>query len=292
MEPTPPAHDFRKLRESGQRPGLSKLIGQGFVIRRTAVARFLLRFGVTPNALTVTNFVVTLGVMACFVMGAGDWFGPPTRDGQSYWMLYAFFVFYIANATDMLDGAVARLGDTITKLGAMLDSTFDRFSDVALFGGICLHFAWKSNVTYAALALICLGNAYSISYIKARAENLIDECSAGYWQRGERNAGLLIACLCSHVPAYLWVLAFGSAFTVLRRLLYAIAKIRSAEHGTPAPNRGPYTGPLRWIALWRHPRGSFGYDVTTGALIASFTIGPWFCDFLYGGTDPLGALLK
>ena len=112
----------------------------------------------------------------------------------------------LAGACDMLDGAVARVGRMGTKAGGVLDSSVDRVSDLALYLGCFLHFViiTPASATYALLAAVGLCCGMLISYVKARAESEIPDCSVGYWLRGERFAAMLIGCLCGHVPAVLW----------------------------------------------------------------------------------------
>ena len=99
----------------------------------------------------------------------------------------------LCGAADMLDGAMARLGNKVTRFGAFLDSTVDRYCDVLLFLGIGIYYARQGNVTYQVLAMVGMANALLISYTKARSEDFIPSCRVGYWERGERSAALLIA---------------------------------------------------------------------------------------------------
>ena len=79
----------------------------------------------------------------------------------------------LPRAMDVLDGAVARMGRLESGFGAVLDSTLDRLSDSAVFMACAVHFAWTGNVTYVCLSLMALANAYPISSVKARAENVV-----------------------------------------------------------------------------------------------------------------------
>lgn len=116
----------------------------------------------------------------------------------------------------MLDGAIARVGNMSSRFGAILDSTLDRFSDMAIFIGCTLHFVLTEevNLTLLVLAIVALCNSVLISYIKARAEEIVADCSVGYWLRGERFAAVLIGCATGHVIAVLWQLGVLNALTV------------------------------------------------------------------------------
>ncbi len=110
----------------------------------------------------------------------------------SWYPLAALAWLFVAAACDMLDGAVARSGNLHSRFGAVLDSTVDRFSDIAIWGACALYFAAAGNVTYCLLTFLALSNTFLISYVKARAEDLIPDCSVGFWQRGERFFAILV----------------------------------------------------------------------------------------------------
>lgn len=281
--------EFRKLRRSGQRSGVSLGVGTGFAAARDLIARGLASVHVTPNMLTLAGLAVTCGAAVCFALGAGHaplWENPPAAVPQTRWPLIAGLLIFLAAALDMLDGALARVGNMQTRFGAVFDSTIDRCSDIALGLGCAVYFAAQSNVTYVVLSILTLSSAVLISYIKARAENIVEDCSPGYWQRGERVAAFLIAALAGHLPAALWLLGVTPWFTVLRR----IRRVRSLLSGNGRPWEP--TGWLRFVLLWRHHRGSIGYDLVTGANIAFLIVAPWLWPFFYATSDPLGAALR
>lgn len=280
---------FDRLRDSGERSGMSLTIGMGFVRARDALARGMIRLGIRPNHCTLAGFFLTCGAGGCLALGAGHVspIGPPV-DGaaESYWPLAAGILIFLASAADMLDGSLARQGAMQSRFGELLDSSLDRLSDMALFLGIAWYFAAAGNLTYTILTMVGLCNWVLISYIKARAEDLIPDCSVGYWLRGERMAAVLIALLSSHCPALLWQQAIFPAFTVWRRMNYAGRVLRAQERGRPEPPRGPMPGALRFLAPWRSPRGSGPYDLVTGAHIAFLIFGPMIAPALYGASDP------
>ena len=287
--------DFERFRRSGMTTGTTHAIGAGFVAARTRVASFLIRLGVRPNHVTLAGFAVTLLAAGCFVVGAGH--HAPYEQAiagvpRSFWPLLAAMFLILAGACDMLDGAVARLGSSGTKFGGVLDSTLDRLCDIAVYLGMGIHFAWIGNVTYVTLAVLAMCHGYMISYVKARAEEYVDDCSVGYWLRGERVAGLLIACLCFHLPAWLWLQATAPVGTVLRRLWHAHAVLRAEARGEPVRPATARKGVLSAILRGDCPRGSVAYDLVTGTTIVSYVVAPWIHPFFYGGSDPLRSLLS
>src|SRR5450432_3421830 len=86
------------------------------------VGQALARTPLTPNEITLIG---TVGVCA----GALTLF--PT--GHLFIGALVCTVFVLA---DMLDGALARVKGNSGKFGAFLDSTLDRVSDAAIFGGL------------------------------------------------------------------------------------------------------------------------------------------------------------
>jgi CDP-diacylglycerol--glycerol-3-phosphate 3-phosphatidyltransferase len=270
--------DFRALRESGEAAGASKSVGSAIAAARDALAGHLVRLGLTPNRITLIGFLLTCGAGYCLARGASQQVPYFNLGGGpvGWWPALAGLLLLLAGACDMLDGAVARVGRMGSRAGALLDSSVDRFSDMAIYIGCFLHFALlpTPNPTYQLLAMVALCNGVLISYVKARAENVIEDCSAGYWLRGERFAAVLIGCLSGHLPAVLWQMAILCLFTVCRRLTYGYAAIRAIEVGRPLPRRGPAPGWPGVLQLWRHPRGSVPYDLVTGANIAYIVVAP------------------
>ncbi|MCK4659146.1 MAG: CDP-alcohol phosphatidyltransferase family protein [Phycisphaerae bacterium] len=283
--------DFCQLHESGMPAGSSRSIGGGFMTARNALAGGLVRLGVTPNQLTIAGFFANCGAAVCFVMGAAHHSpleSPVAGLSQSYWPLWAAACLILAGACDILDGAVARQGGRGSRFGGVLDSITDRLSDIAIYLGITIHFAAVGNITYVTLAVIAMCNGLLISYVKARAEDYIESCAVGFWQRGERCAAVVFAGLSCHLPVLLWQQAISSFFTFLLRFRYARAAILAREAGCKPP---PMIPGHRWVNRlrpWRYPRGTIPYDFTVGFNIACLIALPWVHPFFYGAADPLG----
>ncbi len=247
---------------------VGRLIGNLFSFMRDGLARGLLAIGVTPNMLTLAGMVITFGAAICYALGAGAHFGwgfAPSTDAN-IWLLMAGAMLILASACDMLDGAVARLGDLSTQFGAFLDSTLDRYSDFVIYAGIAVFYISREdpNITAAALAMLAFFNAFMISYSRARAEDIIPECKVGYWQRGERSAGILIATFAYNIPALLIQQALLPLLTVIRRMAHTHA-VLAGKTPVADPRDGGFWMKIR---LWRWPRKTWAYDVVTGLNIA------------------------
>ena len=122
---------------------------------------------------------------------------------------------------DLLDGPLARVGNRTSKFGAFLDSTVDRYSDFFLFGGLALCFARQGQTSELLLTLGIILGSFIISYAKARAENLIEDCSVGIFERAERVIVLAVGTIFwPLLPLTLWILLLGTHATALQRIVY------------------------------------------------------------------------
>jgi CDP-diacylglycerol--glycerol-3-phosphate 3-phosphatidyltransferase len=191
-----------------------------YVVNPTA--RFLLRLGVTPNAVTIAG---TVGVLIGSYVAA---------FGHLFWGVW---IVTASALTDVLDGTMARMRGGSGRFGALLDSSMDRIADAAVFGAVAFYLANQGN-PYGGMvaALICLAAGQVVSYVKARAQSLNLDADVGIAERLERLiiagiGGLLgSAGLDWGLPAALWFLAVLSVVTVFQRLIHA-----SRSERVPAP---------------------------------------------------------
>lgn len=177
------------------------------------VGRALARAHVSPNALTVTGLIgVLIGTIGLAARG---------------YLLLGVIVVTISAFTDVLDGAVARASGKSSKWGAFLDSTSDRVADAAIFGSLIFYLASVQRPLAATGAIVSLGGALTVSYVKARAESLGYTCEVGIAERGERLIAIGVITLLEAfgVPyaleVGLWLLAVACVVTVGQRM-YAV----------------------------------------------------------------------
>jgi phosphatidylglycerophosphate synthase len=113
--------------------------------------------GLTANHLTLIGFgICVVGALLLAVE----------------WWLLGGIVATAGSAFDMFDGAVARVTGTASKLGAFLDSTFDRWGEAIVYLGIVIGTS-RANVEWDVwLATAAMGAAFLVSYARARAESL------------------------------------------------------------------------------------------------------------------------
>ncbi len=166
--------------------------------------RLLARWRVPPLALTLAG--LALSGLAGVAVLAGE-------------RALAGLLLIAGGLCDTIDGAVARLSERQTKLGAFLDSTIDRYSEVAVF--LALAWRYRGGSTLVAVFLAITGSLL-VSYTRARAEGLGEECRVGLLERPERLVLLILALLAgwSAVVVVLWILAALTHVTALQRILY------------------------------------------------------------------------
>lgn len=190
--------------------------------------RGLARLGVTPDMITLLGAAVaTFG--AIYFLGRGSLVIGP-------WVIAASVI------ADLFDGALARMTGTAGRWGAFLDSSLDRVVDGAIFGSLAYWLMTENEEGLAILALISLVAAQVVSYVKARAEGLGMTCNVGLMERAERLIIVLLAAFLEGVGVPyallvgLVILAVGTSFTVLQRMLHVRGQAKSAA---PPPGAAP-----------------------------------------------------
>jgi len=195
----------------------------------TPIAAFLLRIGVSPDAVTIVG---TLGVV-----GSALWLFP---TGHLFAATMAIMVFAFSDA---LDGVMARQAGRSGPWGAFLDSTLDRLADAAIFTGLIVWFVRTDSSWGIAAGLACLVLGSVVPYARARAEGLGMTASVGIAERADRlvvtlvatglvGLGLPVAVL----VVVLALLAVASAVTVVQRM--ATVRRQAVAAAGAAPSQG------------------------------------------------------
>jgi len=140
------------------------------------------------------------------------------------------FILLLALPLDAIDGAIARAMQRKGKFGALLDSSLDRYADAAIFTGLGYYFAVKGQLEMLVLAFAALVGAYSVSYVRARAEGLGVDVKIGLFSRLERVAIILLMLLLPDLlPIGVTILALGTNFTAFQRLVYVYRVLKQRE---------------------------------------------------------------
>jgi CDP-diacylglycerol--glycerol-3-phosphate 3-phosphatidyltransferase len=206
----------------------------------TPIATALGRLGLTPNALTLIGFAGT--VVAAWA-------------AASQWWLAAGILVLLFGIFDLFDGTLARATGQATKLGAFLDSTFDRAGEAIVFIGISIGLLAAGFREGAILAAGAMAASFMVSYTRAKSESLgftpgTGMANVGIMPREVRLAILSVALILATEPIYavpppgaacmgvcdfpqggsisigLLVIAIGSVITTIQRIAHVVAQSR------------------------------------------------------------------
>src|SRR5271154_1767764 len=186
--------------------------GAGWLLQHVVTG--LAATGITPNMFTFFALGVNSCAAALFAMGQ-------FRAAAALLFLAAFL--------DMADGQVARRVGRVTAFGGFLDSTLDRYSDLALYMGLVVHYTLIGRTFYMALAAVAMASSFMVSYSRARAESLIPSCKVGFMERPERLVLLIIGGAFNRMAQVLWVIAAISTITVIHRVVYTWQELRAGR---------------------------------------------------------------
>jgi phosphatidylglycerophosphate synthase len=115
------------------------------------------RLGLTPDALTLIGFGITVGGAVLLAM-------------QS-WLLGGIVVL-VGGVFDMFDGTLARATGRVSRVGAFMDSVFDRWGEAIVYIGIVVGSIAASFDSAAILGAIAMASAFMVSYTRAKSEGL------------------------------------------------------------------------------------------------------------------------
>ncbi len=182
--------------------------GQDFLVAR------LSKHQVNPNYLTFIGLGINIWATVLFAKGMFFWAG---------------LVVLLGGVFDMLDGAVARVTQKVTKFGAFLDSVIDRYSDMLMLFGLLIWYAKIDQIFYMGLTGMVIVGSVMTSYTRARAESLIPACKVGFLERAERVVMLVIGALTDRLAVVLWIMAILTNWTVFQRIWYTWKETQRLE---------------------------------------------------------------
>jgi phosphatidylglycerophosphate synthase len=187
------------------------------------------KLGLTPNALTVVGFLIA--IVAAVTAAA------------QLWLLTAALVLF-GGSFDMLDGGLARAQNRVTRFGAFLDSTLDRWGEGVVYIGIVAGASAAGFMAVAVLAAAAAVSSFQVSYTRAKAESLSLHGEVGIAPRAERlvllTVGLAAAGLdgglANGARGQVWLgSALGIIFvlasvTAIQRTWHVRSQLRKEEH--------------------------------------------------------------
>ncbi len=130
--------------------------------------------GLSPTAWTLVGLVVSFAAAGAY--WSSGYLGE--LAGGVLLLLSGFF--------DIVDGAVARATNKVSRKGGFLDSTLDRVAEVAVFLGILL-----GGLASPPAVLLALSLSLLVSYTRAKGDSLgISLSGVGVGERSERILAL------------------------------------------------------------------------------------------------------
>lgn len=161
------------------------------------------------------NIITFLGLLTGFTAALLFGFGNPRLAGIAI-LICGFF--------DIIDGAVARLSNKVTRSGGLIDSVTDRITDSMIFIGIMFggHGSlWNHPVWF--WPTIALVGSMLVSYTRARAEAAgTGKLAVGIAERAERLIILAIGGLLNMTSYAVVIVAILTIITVIHRLITAM----------------------------------------------------------------------
>lgn len=180
---------------------LSSRLGHFFDTPLSSLAK---RINVTPDLITVAGFLVT--VLAAFTLPRN--------------LMLGGLLILAGGFFDVLDGVVARVNNRVTGFGAFLDSVLDRYSDSFLFLGLAWYFFRTDSVTGVVMSLGTMIGALLISYTRARAEGLGEDCKVGLMERPERIVLMAFGAITGWIEPVIGIMFVLTHVTVIQRVYH------------------------------------------------------------------------
>lgn len=176
-----------------------------------AVGRFFVKVGVTPNQLTLVGLALQAVVAVVIALG---------RLQLAGLLLVLFSIF------DAFDGTVARLTGRVSKFGAFLDSTLDRYAEAVVLLGLLVYYTGMPGTrTEVLLIYASIVGSLLVSYTRAKAESLGIKCTEGILTRAERVALIVLGLVFS--PYTIWILP--NSLTLVLWLLAILSNVTAVQ---------------------------------------------------------------
>lgn len=181
--------------------------------------RALVAMRVSPLAFNLLG--VVFGALAGLAFARGSF-------GTGGWLVL------LGGLADVFDGRLARAQNKVSKAGAFIDSTLDRFAEVFALAGLA---AYTAATPLAVLIVtLAMGGSLLVSYTRARGEGLGISYQGGIMARAERLVLLALSALLDAPLTARWDLAPGT-IVIAAMALVALGSLGTAIHRTVAITR-------------------------------------------------------
>ena len=131
---------------------MNKKRRQAYELHSQTLGRVCVKLGLTPNVITYTSLLLSLGA------GVVLWKG---------YFIWGIVLILLTSFTDMLDGATARAGNMGTTFGGILDHVLDRYAEFIMLSGILL-----SGRVHPVWPIFALFGMIMASYTRKAAESI------------------------------------------------------------------------------------------------------------------------
>lgn len=189
------------------------------------IARLSIRLGLTPDFYNYAGLALGLGsgvFIATGQLGLGGW------------------AIALCGVADILDGRIARLTGVASDFGDFIDSTFDRYVEIAALLGFLVLLG--DRPFGPLLAASALAGSLAVSYTRARGEALGILCTGGLMQRGERLVLTCLGCLADSgftqafggprhalIVGILGLITIGTLITTIHRTVWIALRLKEKE---------------------------------------------------------------
>jgi phosphatidylglycerophosphate synthase len=199
------------------------------------IALGLGRLGLTPDALTLIGFGTT--IMAAVLLAMQQW-------------LLGGIVVLVGGIFDMFDGTLARATGRVSRLGAFMDSVFDRWGEALVYLGIVAGGVLGAHERIPILAAASMGAAFMVSYVRAKSEGLgftqgTGMAAVGLMPREVRLVILAVGLILTIAPDIkflefaLAIIAIGSTITTIQRILHVRQQAMTPAAGRSTEQEHP-----------------------------------------------------
>jgi archaetidylinositol phosphate synthase len=128
----------------------------------------------------------------------------------------------VSGVFDVLDGAVARVINRVSKSGSFNDSTLDRLAELAVYAGIIY-----GNYTSPLIVLLALGFSLLVSYTRAKGDSLgVSLSGIGIGERAERLIVLIVFSIIDYVWLGIAIVLVLGLVTFIQRYVAILKKLR------------------------------------------------------------------
>ncbi|MEX2184676.1 MAG: CDP-alcohol phosphatidyltransferase family protein [Chloroflexota bacterium] len=208
------------------------------------------RAGLTPDALTLIGFAIT--IVGAAILSQQQW-------------LVGGLVVLVGGVFDMFDGTLARATGKVSRLGAFMDSVFDRWGEALVYLGIVVGCSFAGFAEGAYFAAAAMGAAFMVSYTRAKAEGLgfttgTGMAAIGIMPREVRLVVLSLGLILAPMPIYealppneacmgpcdfpqggslsvaLGIIIIGSTITTIQRIIHVRNQARQQSSSQPTEN--------------------------------------------------------